>query len=285
MNTSFKPCLWSPYPRLVHDFKNPATGEYVYFKSQLTDHALHYFLSGSGKYNLEGKTYRIEPHMLFAVRPDTGYSFNLFPNTKPRMLNIHFDPIEQEDSNYPFPYPPGKRTVPPVVMPRDFPSAMRMHNHQNYEQLFYQLHAIWQLPGMNWRLKSKSLMLEILGLLYTNTGENPPGTETFHRETVKKALEHIQQNLHRKIPLDELVAASEVCRALFIRIFKEECGMPPARYISKLKIDKAKNELAYHDTPIKELADNLGFVNVHHFTRIFREFAGIPPGQYKKHIK
>ena len=273
---------WSPYVRLVHDY--PEVGRYGTreIKSRsINDHALHYFFQGIGEYEIDGNTYRIEPGAVFIVRPGHGYCFTLEPEPQPYMLNIHFDLIEQPDSFYPHPYPDAARHHAPLALPDEFTNKVSLLNRKNYENTFFELYSIFLLQGIKWELKKKSLLLDLLGIIYDNVTPSIPGILPEHRIVVQRALEFIHNNLNRKISLDDLIKNANVCRALFIRIFKAECGLTPAKFIYKVKIEKARNELI-SGLPIKQVAENLGFADVYHFSRIFKEFTGMPPGQFKK---
>ena len=276
---------WSPYVRLVHDYSEIGRqGLKVNAARQINDHALHYFRNGTGEYSLGGKSYRIEPGSVFIVRPEQGYSFILETKPCPHMLNIHFDLVEQDDSFQPYPYPCKARHDSPLRLPKDIPDKVNITNRKSYENIFFELYSIFLLQGKKWEIKKKSLMLDLLGIIYDNTITSSPGVLQEHRAVVQASREYIYNNLKRKVTLTELVRHARVCRALFVRIFKEECGLSPIKFINKVKIEKAKNELISSNIPIKEVAESLGFADVYHFSRIFKEFTGMPPGKYKNDI-
>jgi len=276
---------WSPFVRLVHDYSevgNHKEGNLI--DRRVNDHALHYFHNGAGEYFLDGKSYKIELGSVFIVRPGHCFSFRLENNPRPHMLNIHFDLIEQEDSFHPYPYPDSARVKPAVCLPEDFAVKVKIVNRKNYENTFFELYSIFLLQGIKWELKKKILMLQLVEIIYANAAMIAPRILPEHHIIVQKSLEYIYNNLERKLTLDDLVKHAGVCRALFVKIFKEECGLTPVKFIYKVKIEKAKNELAAAEIPIKQVAENLGFADVYHFSRIFKEFVGMPPGQYKNDI-
>lgn len=270
---------WSPYVRLMHDYSEVGRRGIV-ANRQLYDHALHYFYDGAGEYLLDGKSYRIEPGSVFIFRPGQSFNFIFEANPRPHMLNIHFDLSEQNDSFHSHPYPKSARLTPPVCLPDDLPSKVNIVNRKSYENVFWELYSIFLLEGKKWELKKKSLMFDLLGIIYDNT--ITLGILPEHRMIVQKSLKYIYNNLERKLTLDELVKHANVCRAKFVKIFKEECGVPPVKFVYKAKIEKAKNELISGNISIKEVAASLGFADVYHFSRIFKKISGMPPGQYQK---
>ena len=47
------------------------------------------------------------------------------------------------------------------------------------------------------------------------------------------------------------------------------------KFLCQLRVEQARHYLS-QGTPIKEIAERLGFANVHHFTRLFRNATGLP---------
>lgn len=274
---------WSPYVRLVHNYADVGRGcKHMIEKDCINDHALHYFHKGYGEYSLDGKIYRIEPESVFIVRPGHGYSLTLDGDSSQHMLNIHFDLIEQNNSFHPHPYPDSAKVQPINCLPEDFGSKVRVINYKKFEKTFFDLHLVFLLQGTRWELKKKSLMLDLLGIIHDNSSSiaSPPPAE--HRRSIQKSLEYIHRNIEHKITLDGLIKHAGMCRALFVKVFKAECGLSPVKFVYKIKIEKAKNDLASGRTSIKQVAESLGFADVYHFSRIFKEFTGMPPGQYQK---
>lgn len=62
-----------------------------------------------------------------------------------------------------------------------------------------------------------------------------------------------------------------VCRDLF--------GHSPARLFLRMKLRQAEERLRYGDRLVKEVSEELGFVNPYHFSRVFRRVYGRPPSR------
>lgn len=68
----------------------------------------------------------------------------------------------------------------------------------------------------------------------------------------------------------------------FYRIFKAGVGLTPSQYITRLRINQAKELLLNTDMPICDIAQAVGFVDQNYFGRVFKHFTGTSP---KKFIK
>lgn len=65
------------------------------------------------------------------------------------------------------------------------------------------------------------------------------------------------------------------------RYFKAKNGLPLMQYVSKVRIEKAKHRLETTALPIKEIAEQVGFVDENTFSRAFRKREGLSPSQYR----
>lgn len=81
--------------------------------------------------------------------------------------------------------------------------------------------------------------------------------------------------------LEELAARAGYSKYHFCRIFKEQTGYTPWRYITMLRIERARALLLETRRSIKEIAAELGFPNADYFARIFAAHTGLRPTQYR----
>lgn len=103
-------------------------------------------------------------------------------------------------------------------------------------------------------------------------------------ERISKVIGYIRTHLNEKPDLDALAALSCLSKDHLIRIFKREMKMTPLYYINKKKIEKAQLKLVTEETPIKEIAYQLGFEDQAYFNRIFKKTTGVTPMNYRNAI-
>ena len=271
---------WSPFLRLAHDYRIPA-GQRLYARDAIGDHALHYFHTGAGTYELDGKSYPITARSVFLVRPGHGYRFDLKPEAEVRMFNLHFDLVETPQSHCPFPCPVEHAAIQ-TALPADLPGGQRLNHYPAYEQVFFQLLDAAGSNTFAARLNTKALLLSIIALLYADScSEHRPRTEIAHSQAVEKVLEHFRRHHDLNMSIDAMAAMAGVSRALFCRIFRDHTGLTPQKYLQRLRIEQATVEMQYGDTPIKEIAVRCGFADVHHFSRVFKNLTGSTPARYR----
>ncbi|WP_213581610.1 AraC family transcriptional regulator [Paenibacillus sp. J2TS4] len=76
---------------------------------------------------------------------------------------------------------------------------------------------------------------------------------------------------------EELHLSRSQCSKIFTKIY----GIPPRQYLSRLKLNKAKELLVNSDMTIEAIASRLGFGSISHFSRQFRRWVGKSPSQFR----
>ncbi|AZS13374.1 helix-turn-helix transcriptional regulator [Paenibacillus lutimineralis] len=65
------------------------------------------------------------------------------------------------------------------------------------------------------------------------------------------------------------------------RYFKNKNGLPLMQYVSRIRIEKAKELLETTNFSIKEIVEQVGFVDENNFSRAFRKREGVSPTKYR----
>jgi AraC family L-rhamnose operon transcriptional activator RhaR len=100
--------------------------------------------------------------------------------------------------------------------------------------------------------------------------------------TARLAVRYVADNLNRPLTLEEIAAHVHVSPRHLTRLFAAFTGTSPLRYVMTARLDRASGLLSGTDLPIKEIAERVGFGDVHHFTRCFARHFGVPPAAYRR---
>jgi hypothetical protein len=71
---------------------------------------------------------------------------------------------------------------------------------------------------------------------------------------LQRALRFIDEHIAAAIPVADLAATAHMSLFHFARMFKEATGVPPHRYITSRRVDRAKSLLTETDLPLVDVA-------------------------------
>lgn len=94
---------------------------------------------------------------------------------------------------------------------------------------------------------------------------------------------YIEEHLSEQIPLTTLAQLARLSPYHFCRAFKQSFGIPPHRYHTRLRIERAKALLETREQlSITKIALALGFSETSSFTAAFRRETGLTPTGYHR---
>lgn len=94
--------------------------------------------------------------------------------------------------------------------------------------------------------------------------------------------EYIDQNIGQKLTLSSLAEKCFYNPSYFSRSFKEKFGMTMTEYITRKRLDHAKELLAATDLSIEEISERCGFSDRSACTHAFSKYLGANPKDYRK---
>ncbi len=99
---------------------------------------------------------------------------------------------------------------------------------------------------------------------------------------VRMAKQYIQQHYMEPITLEEVCAAIGFSVSYFSTLFKKETGEGFLKYLTRVRMEQAKQLLQDTNDPISEICERVGYSDLKHFTSNFKKTTGLNPGQYRK---
>jgi AraC family transcriptional regulator len=95
---------------------------------------------------------------------------------------------------------------------------------------------------------------------------------------------YIEENLAEPIPLAKLAGLVQLSPYHFCRAFKQSFGIPPHRYHTSRRIERAKQLLAKPDYSVTDIGLTVGFSETSSFTAAFRKATGLTPTAYHRSL-
>jgi AraC-like DNA-binding protein len=83
------------------------------------------------------------------------------------------------------------------------------------------------------------------------------------------------------LELDDLAAAAGFSRYHFAREFRVAFGETPRAYLSRRRVERAKDLLAHANLTVTEVCMVVGFASLGSFSRRFRELVGCSPSEFR----
>ena len=129
---------------------------------------------------------------------------------------------------------------------------------------------------------TKLLLLQILRLPgYEEVSKKPsPASERVHRMILDKAMQTVSEGIYGKLTVSDLAAAVNVSTSQLTALFKTYLGMPPAKYITHIRLEESKSLLSEKKMSIGEIAVLLGYASVQHYSKQFRNWFGCTPSAF-----
>jgi AraC-like DNA-binding protein len=101
------------------------------------------------------------------------------------------------------------------------------------------------------------------------------------RRAVETAL-WIDANSHRAIALDDAAEQAGISAWHFLRLFSDVLGVTPHQYLVRSRLRHAARRLADDDSPITDIAYDVGFADLSNFVRTFHRAAGTSPLKFRQ---
>jgi AraC-like DNA-binding protein len=101
---------------------------------------------------------------------------------------------------------------------------------------------------------------------------------------IKRAKEFIQAHHTEDISLGMVSKAVNTSTFYFCKMFKKTTGLNFTDYVSRVRIEKAKNLLLNPNLRISEIAYEVGFQSLTHFNRVFKRIVGQSPTEYRNKL-
>ncbi len=99
---------------------------------------------------------------------------------------------------------------------------------------------------------------------------------------LQRARDFINANLAGDPSISQVADECGLSSSYFVHAFKQTMGVPPHRWITKQRVERAKELLQDPGHELSDIAHLCGFVDQSHFTRVFSRSEGYSPGRWRR---
>lgn len=226
---------------------------------------------GSLVFECEGKTYTLMPDNVFLTQP--GDRHHLTTNHKGMRMYWLF-----------FRYPKKGRTVlglstgETAALVKKL-KAIEAHDFavdHSTRLLFRDIFKAYEdLPKGAYRtLVLRTLILRIL-LVVISSASNRPSLKTLAK--ISDIAKMIEQRPAHRFAISEMAKHAKLSESYFTALFRQVIGLPPYAYLSKCRLEAARQRLAETRESVRAIAKSLGYASPQHLATQFRKTYGITP--------
>jgi AraC-like DNA-binding protein len=186
----------------------------------------------------------------------------------------------------------GGRDLPGLFLAlgADHDPVFALPDPPRFERLFRELLALTRRRPPAYQARSFGVLALMLAELFAARGKGDEsqidlvglkGKGTLLSEPVLNAVRRIGRFYNTPMTLPQICDATNLSVYHFVRLFRRETGMSPMRYVTRYRIEKAKEFLQTTTHPVGEIARMVGIPDQYTFARTFRKFVSQSPTQYR----
>lgn len=271
------------FPLAVVDYRTRGDGDRMHWHEYLE---IALCLEGRGRFVFGRREQPVEPGDLFLVDdsqphvalPEAGGSLHL--------LLVLFRPeliaapgCRAFDSGYlaPFRSADGRSLE---RIPRDTPLGTELAG------MIHELAAIAARHDPDDRHLLDANLRRALGVLvrHCRAGTADPGpTDAARREQIRPVLSYVEAHCRERVTLDEVAEVVHLSPSRVRHVFRDVSGVGFKEYATRVRLAEAKRLLLATDLSVAEVAQTVGYTNVHQFYTVFHRYFEQSPAEYRRY--
>lgn len=103
-------------------------------------------------------------------------------------------------------------------------------------------------------------------------------------EPVKEALAYVEKHLHEQLTMAEIAGRIHLNASYFSVLFKEQTGVSFSEYVSRLRVQRAKELLLQTSLSVGEIGERVGYRTDKYFIKVFKSLEEMSPSRYRQQM-
>lgn len=252
----------------IHDEKYARKGLDSHVHPGLME--LCYLTRGERVYHVNLRDYSFRGNEVFVTFPDEPHGSGGHPHGKGL---LYWMQVRLPQRPVPFLALSAREAWPLVQRLRDLPHR-RFLGDRRLKTLFEEIVDTFLRGRSDFaRIEIATRLVQWLMLVVRCAEE-----ESSRRVTpdIRRVCDHVAAKLDQPLSVDDLAAIAALSVSRFKVKFKEQTGLPPAEYVTRCKVEKAREWLG-QGRSVTDVAFDLGFSSSQYFATAFKRITSLRP--------
>ncbi|WP_345949662.1 AraC family transcriptional regulator [Mucilaginibacter sp. PAMB04274] len=262
---------------LINDLNLTAIGHYPHAsfhdrerKLGTNQYILLYCTEGKGLIELEDQKILMRPNTFFVIPKNVPHHYQSSVQDPWTIYWIHFK---------------GKKAdlIYTRYLNRTLTDGLAIPYTLNRIQTF---NEIYQLLEQSYHpLVMEIINIKLLEFIASFVYDEQINPAVLEDDAITHSIRFMKDNIRQLFTVDNLAKQQNLSVSHYTRLFKTKTGYSPIQYFNQLKIQLSCQYLYFSDRKIKEICNEIGFVDQYYYSRLFRKLMGISPAKYKSQKK
>lgn len=102
------------------------------------------------------------------------------------------------------------------------------------------------------------------------------------RTEIERVVSGIRDGYGEELTLAQLSVMARLSPFHMARVFREETGLPPASFVTAVRLEEARHRLLHSSDSVADIAVQCGYASIGAFTTRFTKTVGVSPGRYRR---
>ena len=107
----------------------------------------------------------------------------------------------------------------------------------------------------------------------------------YSNELICKVLDFLDNNINRKVSIEEISSKFYYNRYYIMKLFKKEIGISIANYMNLIRIYNSAIDIRDTSYSFTKIAIRNGFYSLEYFSEMFHNIMGVSPSIYSKYCQ
>lgn len=218
-------------------------------------HALSYRIKGNAEFKTERQTIHTKTGEIAYVPKNISYSMK---HDEEHLYVVHFDMDNSKDL-------------------KDIEKFISLNNII-FQNFFKNMYNIWSQSQFGYKFDATAIFYKILSELNYDHYK----TQLNKSEKLANIISYIQMNYTEPdLTVESVADTFGISSSYLRRIFTENIGVPPIKYINKLRFERAMELLNSGYYSIADIANLSGFQNTKYFSTTIKRLYGKTPSEIR----